>query len=101
MKKIVVLLAVLAVSCGSAFADVDFGVSLDTSTFLSSGVVDTTYYSQYKAALWGEWLQETSKGGSLDLIAQGSYRYTADRPYIFDLDLLRFKGLFSAVLGEG
>jgi len=101
MKKIVVLLAVLAVSCGSAFADADFGVSLDTSTFLSSGVVDTTYYSQYKGALWGELFQETSKGGSLDLIAQASYRYTADRPYIFDLDLLRFKGLFSAALGEG
>ena len=100
MKKIVVLLAVLAVSCGSAFADVDFGVSLDTSTFLSGGVVDTTYYSQHKD-LWGELFQETSKGGSLDLIAQGSYRYTADRPYVFDLDLLRFKGLFSAVLGEG
>jgi len=101
MKRFVVLLAVLAVSCGGLFADADFGVAIDTSTFLSSGVVDTTYYSQYKGALWGELSQQTSKGGSLDLIAQASYRYTAERPYIFDLDLLRFKGLFSAAFGEG
>jgi hypothetical protein len=101
MKRIVVLLAVLALSCGASFADADFGVSIDTSTFLSSGVVDTTSYSQYKGALWGELFQETARGGSLDLTIQGSYRYTAARPYIFDLDLLRFKGLFSAVLGEG
>jgi len=101
MKTIFVVLAILALACGVVFANTDFGVTIDTSTFLSSGVVDTTYYSQYKGALWGELFQETSKGGSLDLTAQGSYRYTADRPYIFDLDLLRFKGLFAAALGEG
>jgi hypothetical protein len=45
--------------------------------------------------------QATNKGGSLDLTAQGSYRYTAERPFVVDLDLLRFTGLFSAVMGEG
>ena len=104
MRTIVVLVAVLALglAAGVAFAvDTDFGINLDTSTFLSSGDIDTTYYSQYKAAIWGELFQEMSKGGSLDLTGQGSYRYTALRPYILDIDLLRFKGLFSEALGTG
>jgi hypothetical protein len=102
MKRIVLILASLALIAGSAFAfDGDFGVTLDSSTLLSSGVVDTTYFSQYRAAAWGELFQSTAKGGSLDLVAQGSYRYTAQRPYIVDLDLFRFTGLFSEALGEG
>jgi hypothetical protein len=101
MKQIIVVLAVLALAAGSAFAAGDFGVTLDTSTFLSSGVIDTTAESQYRAAAWGEFFQTLDKGGSLDLVAQGSYRYTAERPYIFDLDLLRFTGLFSQAFGEG
>ena len=102
MKRIVLILASLALIAGSAFAfDGEFGVTLDSSTLLSSGVVDTTYFSQYRAAAWGELFQSTAKGGSLDLVAQGSYRYTAQRPYIVDLDLFRFTGLFSEALGEG
>ena len=102
MKSIVLVLAGLALVAGGAFAlDVDYGVTLDSSTFLSSGVIDTTYYSQYKAAVWGELFQATSNGGSLDLTAQGSYRYTAERPYIVDLDLFRFTGLFSEAMGAG
>ena len=95
-------MAGLALVAAGAFAlDVDYGVTLDTSTFLSSGVIDTTYYSQYKAAIWGELFQATDNGGSLDLIGQASYRYTAQRPYIVDLDLLRFTGLFPQALGAG
>ena len=102
MKLIVVMLFACALSVGVAFAlDADFGVTLDASTLLSSGVVDTTYSSQYKAAVWGELLQVTDKGGSLDLTAQGSYRYTVERPYIVDLDLLRFVGVFPEALGTG
>jgi hypothetical protein len=102
MKSMLFVLAGLALIAGSAFAfDGDFGLTLDTSTFLSSGVVDTGSVSQYRAAVWGELFQSMDKGGSLDLTAQGSYRYTAERPYIVDLDLLRFTGLFSAVMGEG
>jgi hypothetical protein len=102
MKSVVLILAGLALITGSGFAlQGDFGVTLDTSTVLSSGVIDTTAESQYRAAIWGELFQATGKGGSLDLIAQGSYRYTAERPYIVDLDLFRFTGLFSAAFGEG
>jgi hypothetical protein len=102
MKKLVLTVAVLALVAGGAFAiDVDYGVNLDTSTLLTSGVVDTTYYSQYRAAAWGELYQQEEKGGSLDLIGQASYRYTELRPYIFDLDLMRFTGLFPEALGSG
>jgi hypothetical protein len=104
LKSMVLIVAVAGLSLitGSAFAlQGDFGVTLDTSTMLSSGVVDTSAESVYRAAAWGELFQNLAKGGSLDLTAQGSYRYTAERPYIFDLDLLRFTGLFSAALGEG
>jgi hypothetical protein len=102
MKLMVFVFAGLALMAGSAFAiDADFGLTLDTSTFLSTGVVDTGSVSQYRAAVWGELFQSMDKGGSLDLTAQGSYRYTSARPYIFDLDLFRFTGLFSAALGDG
>lgn len=102
MKSMLLILAGLVLVAGSAFAfEGDFGVTLDTSTVVSGGVVDASADSVYKASIWGELFQATSKGGSLDLVAQGSYRYTADRPYIFDLDLLRFTGLFSAALGDG
>ena len=102
MKSIVFVLAGLILFSVSAFAlQGDFGVNLDSSSFLSSGVVDTNAESEYKAAVWGELFQATDQGGSLDLIAQGSYRYTADRPFIVDLDLLRFSGLFPSALGAG
>ncbi len=102
MKLLISIVACLALIAGGAFAlDVDYGVNLDSSTFLSSGVIDSTYYSQYKAAVWGELFQAKDNGGSLDLTAQGSYRYTAEYPYIVDLDLFRFTGLFSGAMGAG
>jgi len=102
MKTVILVVAVLVLVAGGAFAlDADFGLTLDASTFLSNGVIDSTYASQYKAAVWGELLQTIDKGGSIDLTAQGSYRYTAARPYVFDLDLFRFTGLFSEAFGAG
>jgi|SRR5271157_2412508 len=102
MKLRVLIVACLSLIAGGAFAlNADYGVNLDSSTLMSSGVIDSTYFSQYKAALWGELFQATNNGGSLDLMAQGSYRYTAQYPYIVDLDLLRFTGLFSEVMGPG
>jgi hypothetical protein len=102
MKWMALVFVGLALFARKAFAfEGDFGASLDSSTFLSTGVVDTSDESQYKAAIWGELFQSLDKGGSLDLTAQGSYRYTAERPYIIDLDLFRFTGLFSAALGDG
>jgi hypothetical protein len=102
MKSIVLIVTCLALVAGGAFAvDFDYGVNLDTSTLGSSGVIDTTYYSQYKAAIWGDLFQATDTGGSLDLVGQASYRYTVQRPYIVDLDLLRFTGLFPQAFGAG
>jgi len=101
-KSMFLIVAGLMLVAGNAVAlEGDFGVSLDSASVLDSGVVDTTAASVYQAALWGQLFQTTARGGSLDLTAQGSYRYTAERPYIFDLDLLRFTGLFSAALGDG
>src|SRR5271157_5756198 len=102
MKLRVLIVACLSLIAGGAFAlNADYGVNLDSSTLMSSGVIDSTYFSQYKAALWGELFQVTDNGGSLDLMAQGSYRYTAQYSYIVDLDVLRFAGLFSEALGAG
>src|SRR5271157_2388381 len=102
MKLLVSIAAGLTLIAGSVFAlDADYGVTLDSSTFLNSGVIDSTYYSQYRAAVWGELFQAKDNGGSLDLTAQGSYRYTAENSYIVDLDLFRFTGLFSGALGAG
>jgi hypothetical protein len=102
MKPLVLIVAALVLMGGSVFAmEGDFGLTLDTSTLVSSGVVDVSGESQYRAAAWGQLFQATDKGGSLDLTGQLSYRYTASRPYIVDLDLLRFTGLFSAAMGEG
>lgn len=102
MRRITLAAALAALAAGGAMAiDVDYGATLDSSTLASGGVVDTTYYSQYKAAAWGELYQQRDKGGSLDLIGQASYRYTDQRPYIVDLDLMRFTGLFPQALGPG
>ena len=102
MKSMALIIAGLLAFAGSAFAlEADFGVTLDAGTFLSSGIVDTTAQSEYRAAAWGELFQSLDKGGSVDLVAQGSYRYTSLRPYIFDLDLFRFTGLFSSAFGDG
>ena len=102
VKSLALIVAGLVLFAGSAFAlEGDFGATLDAGTFLSSGVVDTTAQSEYRAAIWGELFQSMNKGGSVDLVAQGSYRYTSLRPYIFDLDLFRFTGLFSSAFGEG
>ncbi len=102
VRSIVLMAAGLALIAGSAFAlEWDFGATLDGLALPKSGVVDTTYQSEFRSAVWGELFQPTEKGGSLDLIVQGSYRYTDDRPYIFDVDLLRFTGLFPTAFGEG
>ena len=102
MKSLILVLAGLALVAGGAFAfQGDFGLTLDTSTLLSSGVIDTSDQSTYRAAAWGELFQSMDKGGSIDLTGQLSYRYTAARPYIVDLDLLRFTGLFASAFGEG
>jgi hypothetical protein len=102
MKRLALVVAVLALVGGSVFAmEGDFGLTLDTQTLVSSGVVDISGESQYRAAAWGQLFQATDKGGSLDLTGQLSYRYTASRPYIIDLDLLRFTGLFAGAMGEG
>jgi hypothetical protein len=102
MKSLILIVIALALVGGSAFAfDGDFGLTLDTSTLVSTGVIDTSAQSEYRAAAWGELFQSMDKGGSMDLTGQLSYRYTTARPYIVDLDLLRFTGLFAAAMGEG
>jgi hypothetical protein len=101
MKRLALIVAVLALVGGSVFAmEGDYGLTLDTLTLVNSGVVDVSGESQYRAAAWGQLFQATDKGGSLDLTGQLSYRYTASRPYIVDLDLLRFTGLFAAEIGR-
>jgi len=101
MKRtfIIVATAVLLGALVSGFvsaADLDWGVTLDNaaSPRISPMLDEPEWEEEFQAALWMRVFQQTAGGGSWDLTAQGSYTYSLDRPYIFDLDLLRFMGVF-------
>jgi len=92
---IVVVLATLVVGFVSA-VDLDWGATADTAASLrvSPMLSAPEWELEFVAALWGRMYQRTAEGGSWDLTAQGSYTYSLERPYIFDVDLLRFTGIF-------
>jgi hypothetical protein len=77
-------------------ADLDWGVIVDNavSPRLSPMLDEPEWEEEFQAALWMRVFQQSPDGGSWDLTAQGSYTYSLDRPYIFNLDLLSFTGIF-------
>jgi len=82
---------------GSLWAmDFDWGLTLDNAVSArgSEMLSESEWSEDFVAALWGRAYRQNANGGSLDLTVQGSYTYSLERPYIFDLDLLRFTGIF-------
>ena len=95
------LLLLLPLSELSA-TDWDWGGSIDNTTQLGfSAMYDEVELSQkLKAGLWVTGLRRLGGGGSIEMTGAGSYSYSDERAYIFDIDLLRSVGRFPAALGE-
>jgi hypothetical protein len=101
MKRTIIIAAAVvllgASVCDFAYAtDLDWGATLDNAASLrvSPMLDEPEWEEEFVAAVWGRVLQQTGNGGWWDLTVQGSYTYSLERPYIFDVDLLRFSGIF-------
>ncbi|TVQ37302.1 MAG: hypothetical protein EA384_12545 [Spirochaetaceae bacterium] len=73
----------------------DWGVTLDSATTLrhSAELDEQEWGQRVRAALWGELFWQLDRGGRLRLTGEGSYVYTDDRDYLFDIDRLRIASL--------
>ena len=101
MKRTFVILATvlflgILVTGFAAAADLDWGVTLDNavSPRVSPMLDQPEWEEEFVAAVWAQVLQRSTDGGFWDLTVQGSYTYSLERPYIFDVDLLHFTLLF-------
>lgn len=96
-----VLLLLLPPVVASA-TDWDWGGTIDNTTQLGfSTMYDEVQLSQkLKVGLWVSGLRPLDGGGSLELTGAGSYSYSDERAYIFDIDLLRCVGRFPGALGQ-
>lgn len=74
----------------------DWGVTLDSATTLrhSAELDDQDWGQRVRAAIWGELFWALPDGGRMTVTGEGSYVYSDDRAYLFDIDRLRFSGLF-------
>jgi hypothetical protein len=91
MKRLASCLALcfLLTAAAIPIAAFDWGGTLDNATrFTYSG--EALWYQEDKLALW----LETDPGRLLQVVAQGSYTFTIERPYLFDVDLLVLQGEF-------
>ena len=86
--------------------DGDWGVTLDTegtARVTNDDWDDPDTTLAFTAALWGRlFLSDPATPGSnsYELAAQGSYTWTDDRPYLFDVDQLRLTGRYPGLLGS-
>ena len=73
----------------------DWGVTLDSATTLrhSAELDEQEWGQRLRAALWGELFWQLDRGGRLTLSGEGSYLYTDERDYLFDVDRLRVSSL--------
>jgi len=71
---------------------VEWGGTLDNTTTptYSAAAQSWSFQQEDKLALW----LEAEFNPRLSLIVQGSYTYSLDRPYLFDVDLLKVQGRF-------
>ncbi len=95
----IVMLVLLACTLPLTLAayDWDWGGALGNSTSFDS--IDEEELSQEnKVTLWTDGEQELDIS-SLSLTAQGYYLFTDERPYLFDVEILRLKGRFPTLLG--
>lgn len=88
-RKIIVLSAALLFSALLCLSAWDLGGTLDNATTLTYAG-DLLFLQEDKLALWFE----TPLGRSLSLAVQGSYTYTSERPYLFDVDFFKLAGTF-------
>jgi hypothetical protein len=81
--------------------DWDWGGSVDNTTvFGFSEMYDETRITQtLKLGVWGMGLHRIQNGGSITLTGAAGYRATDERPYIFDVDMLRVAGRFPGSAG--
>ena len=89
MKRVrisVCVMLALFVAGGSAAA-IDFGFQLSSNTELDSREEDEFFNSETLAAWLSHDFSET-----LSFSTQGSYTFTTERPYLFDLDALYLDG---------
>lgn len=105
MKNQIVLLAIalLAIAATSVSGfDYDYGGSLDNTTVLGfSEMYDDTEVDQsIRLGAWFFGVEQFETGSTLEVTATGSYTATEDRPYIFDVDLLRAQGIFPEAIGS-
>ncbi len=95
------LVFLLVATAGAVAFDWDWGGSIDNTTqFGFSQMYDETQWTQnLRLGLWVTGLQQLNSGGSVTMTAAGSYRFTDERDYIFDVDLLRAVGRYPGALG--
>ncbi len=96
----VFLLVFLCLSLGAVQSfGIDFGGIIDEATTLSS-TIPAYFYQKDKLSLW----LDAPFSEQLSLSLQGSYTYSIDRPYFFDLDFLKLEGrgisFFNFTLGR-
>ena len=93
---------ILATAPPAAAFESTWGVTVDGSMGLTYAGHqednDPTY--ALTTALWSRSLFPLTSGGSMELAAQGSYTWTDDRPYLFDLDLLRLSSRHPGLAGD-
>ena len=102
LRAVALVSALLLVATAGAVAfDWDWGGSIDNTTQLGfSQMYDEPQWTQnLKLGLWASALQSLNSGGSITMTAAGSYRFTDERDYIFDVDLLRAIGRYPGALG--
>ncbi|TVR75623.1 MAG: hypothetical protein EA427_00085 [Spirochaetaceae bacterium] len=103
MRRVTVLLACIALLLPGALAafETTWGVTLDGSAgFSYAGHQDENDPSYtITSAIWSRSLFALGLDRSIELLAQGSYTWTDDRPYLFDVDLLRAAGRYPGLLG--
>ena len=93
-KPVVILLVLLVTFLLPCYAQIDFGATVDNATGLSTD--GSPEFSQMdKLSLWfdaalGEWMS---------LAVQGSYTFSLERYYLFDVDFLEFEGKFPIEMG--
>jgi hypothetical protein len=97
MKRLPAATAALALTLllagGLPVGAVEWGGTLanTTSPTYSGATQAWSIQQEDKLALW----LEAEFNPRLSLAAQGSYTWSLDRPYLFDLDLLKFQGRFA------
>ncbi len=95
------LLLFLFIAMPVAALESTWGVTIDGSTELSYADhrADNDPAYAATAALWSRSLFPLGIDRSIELTAQGSYTWTDDRPYLFDVDILRAAGRIPGALG--